>query len=118
MHELAIAEAVLGAIRTEAARHNGARVCRALVRIGDLSGVNAEAFRFSFEAIVRETALEPLSLEIEICPRRHRCTDCSQEFAIENYNFRCPQCRNERGECIGGEELELAYIEVEEYATS
>jgi hydrogenase nickel incorporation protein HypA/HybF len=118
MHELAIAEAVLDAIRTEAARHNEARVRRAVVRIGDLSGLNAEAFRFSFEAIVHETEFESLALEIETCPRRHACADCKNEFVITDYDFHCPQCGSERGECISGEELEVAYLELEEHATS
>ena len=118
MHELGIAEAVLDAIRTDAARHADVRVRKARVRIGELAGVDADALRFCFGAIIRETEFELLALEIEHCPRRQHCSDCRREFVVKDYDLRCPQCGSERGECIGGDELELAYLEVEEHATS
>jgi hydrogenase nickel incorporation protein HypA/HybF len=57
-------------------------------------------------------------LEIQICPRRHRCLDCRGEFDIKDFDFRCPQCGSTRNECISGEELELAYLELEEHEPS
>ena len=55
MHELGIAESVLNAIRMEAARFPEASATRAGLKIGELSGVNAEALRFCFDAIVLGT---------------------------------------------------------------
>jgi len=118
MHELGIAEAVLNAIRTEAARYPNTRVSKVGLRIGELAGLDAEAFWFCFEAIVRETEFETLQLEIEFCPRRQRCLGCGDEFVVREYDLRCPRCANKRSECIGGDELELAFLEVEEHATS
>jgi hydrogenase nickel incorporation protein HypA/HybF len=118
MHELGIAEAVLNALRVEAARYPKARPASAGLRIGELAGVNAEALRFCFEAIAGSTEFEGLQLEIECCPRRQKCLECGGEFVVREYELQCPHCPSKRSECIGGDELELAFLEVEEYAAS
>jgi Zn finger protein HypA/HybF involved in hydrogenase expression len=64
--------------------------------------------------LVRETDLEALILEFEICPRRHRCLSCGTEFKVSGYDFDCPQCGGSRTQCISGDQLELAYVELEE----
>ena len=52
MHELGIANSLLEAVRTEAARHPGAVVRKVGVTVGELAGVDPEALAFGFEAIV------------------------------------------------------------------
>jgi hydrogenase nickel incorporation protein HypA/HybF len=118
MHEMGIASSVLDAVRAEAARQGNARPCKVGLRVGELCALDEDALRFCFEAITRETDLESLQLEIEICPRRHRCTECLREFIVREYNVRCPQCASLETECISGDELELAYLEVDENGTS
>jgi hydrogenase nickel incorporation protein HypA/HybF len=115
MHELGIAEAMLDAISAQAVSY--VRVYKVNVRIGEWAGVDPEAFQFCFEVITKGTEFETLVLEIEYCPRRQKCAECEQEFLVKDYDLRCPQCGSERGECIGGDELELAYLEVEDHAT-
>jgi hydrogenase expression/formation protein HypE len=66
----------------------------------------------------RDTELEGLHLAIEWCPRRHRCRNCQCEFKVREYDFQCPQCRAVATGCVSGNELELAYLEVEEHESS
>ncbi len=115
MHEMGIANSVIEAVRKEAARYPGTVPCKVGVRIGEMTALDQEALRFCFEALTRETSLESLQLEVEMCPRRHRCSACGREFVVLEYDFACPQCGNLATECISGDELELAYLEVEEY---
>lgn len=117
MHEMGIANSVLEAVRMEAARHPGSYPCRVGVRIGELAAVDPSALEFCFDALTRETDLDSLQLEIEICRRRHRCLDCAAEFDVKGYDFECPRCRSLHSECLSGDELELAYLEVEENGT-
>ena len=117
MHEVGIAQCVLNAVQAEAAKHHGKPV-KVGLRIGELSAIDPEALRFSFEALSSETNLRGLGLEIEFCPRRHRCLECGAEFAIKDFIFDCPQCSSNRNDCISGEELQLAYVELEEYEPS
>ena len=118
MHELGIAQSVIDAVHGETARHVGAKPLKIAVRIGELSAIDPDALRFSFEALTRETELQDLELEIEVCPRRHRCLDCATEFGVKDFTFNCPQCGSVRNDCISGEELELAYLVLEEHEPS
>ncbi len=118
MHEMGIANSVLEAVRTEMERYPGNYPCKVGVRIGEMAAIDQDALRFCFEAMVHETELESLALEIEVCPRRHCCTACGHEFIVHDYDSRCPQCASLATVCISGDELELAYLEVEEYGPS
>jgi hydrogenase nickel incorporation protein HypA/HybF len=115
MHEMGIANSVIDAVRVEARKYPGSRPRKVGVRIGELTAIDASALQFCFEALVRETDLELLELAIEICPRRHRCLNCAADFDIKEYEFHCPQCGESHSECISGDELQLAYLEMDEY---
>jgi hydrogenase nickel incorporation protein HypA/HybF len=114
MHELSIANSILEAVRKERERLNCARVIKVGVRIGELAGVDPEALSFGFEVLVKDTDFEPLPLAIESVPRRHECSHCRHVFTVVDYRMDCPDCGSTDTRCIGGDELELAYLEVEE----
>ena len=118
MHEMGIANSILEAVRTEMERHPASRATRVGVRVGKLAAIDGESLRFCFDALKRETDLEELELEIEVCPRRHRCKLCGSEFTVRDYDFECPQCHGLASECLSGDELDLAYVEVEQYEPS
>ena len=118
MHEMGIANSVLEAVRTEMGLHPGTYPCKVGVRIGEMAAIDQDALRFCFEAIIQETDLASLELGIELCPRRHRCQVCGHDFIVREYDSRCPQCATFETKCISGDELELAYLEVEEYGAS
>jgi len=118
MHEMGMAYSVISTVRAETRRCHGQPPRKVGLRIGELAAVDPEALRFCFEALTRGTELEPLELEIEIRPRRQRCRDCGVEFDVKNYDLACPQCRGLDSECIGGDELEIVYLEVEEHEPS
>jgi hydrogenase nickel incorporation protein HypA/HybF len=114
VHEMGIANSILEAVEKEASRYAGTRARKVGVRIGELAAIDAESLKFCFEVLARDTILDGLQLEIELCPRRHHCSDCECTFIVRDYDCRCPQCNQIAMECIGGDELELAYVEVEE----
>ena len=118
MHELSIAQSVLEAVKAEAVRHPGTKPAKVGLKIGELASVDPDALRFGFEVLTRDTALEGLQLEIEFCPRRHRCLDCGTEFNVKDFDFRCPGCQSTRNDCISGDQLEIAYLELEEHEPS
>ncbi len=116
MHEMGIACSVLDAVRAESLRFTGRHICKVGVRIGELAGVDPEAMRFCFDALVRGTDLEPLALEVDYCPRRHECESCGCHFFSPLDGMPCPQCGGSTSRLSGGEELELAYLEVDDGA--
>lgn len=113
MHEMSIASTILETARAEASRRN-ARLVKIGIRLGDWSGVDPDALRFSFDVLAADSLETPVTLEIERCPRRNRCRACSHEFTIEDYGIACPACGAPDTRAIGGDELEFAYMEIEE----
>jgi hydrogenase nickel incorporation protein HypA/HybF len=113
MHEMSIAGSMLEAVRAESVRHN-AHVLAVGVKIGELSGVDSESLRFCFDALVQDTDLAPLSLQIERLAWRNRCRQCAQDFAVLEYRTECPRCGSTDTEMASGQELEFAYMEIEE----
>ena len=114
MHELSIAKAILEALEAESAKRPGARIRKVGVRLGELSGVNMDALTFNFEVLVKDSPWEPLDLEIEWCPRRQRCPTCGHAFTPQGFDLACPACGQCQTECIGGDDLDIAYLNLEE----
>jgi hydrogenase nickel incorporation protein HypA/HybF len=114
MHEVGIAASILESVEAEARRRPDTRFAAVGVRIGELSNVDKDALAFAFEALTRKTPLEKLRLEVEWCPRRQKCLDCSKEFAVHEFNLSCPKCGGNKTSCISGTELDIAYLELEE----
>ena len=113
MHELGIAQSIVESVRRETAAHGGGRVIRIGLRIGEMSGVNAEALRFSFQVTVHDTDLAPAELDIEEVPLGFRCTRCGREFRVMDYATACPSCGSTETRAAQGDELQIAYLEVE-----
>jgi hydrogenase nickel incorporation protein HypA/HybF len=118
MHEMGIANSILEAVATEVRRHPGSRASKVGVRIGELAAIDADSLSFCFDALSRDTDLEGLQLEIEVCPRRHRCDPCGETFDVRDYEFACPKCGSLQTKFVSGDELELAYLEVEDHEPS
>ncbi len=114
MHELSIADAILDSVRAETQKRPGSHVVKVGVRIGALSGVEPEALSFGFNALVQGTDLEPLVLEVVSVPRRQRCPICTLNFEASEENLACPHCGHAETELAGGEEMDLAFMEIEE----
>jgi len=87
MHEMGIASSVLEAVHQELNRYPHQHAAKVGLRIGEFAGVDRESLQFCFEALVKGSEFEPLELELE-------------------------WCRAEDGR--RGDELELAYLELEE----
>lgn len=114
MHELSIANSILDTVRSEAARRPGARLTKVGVRVGELAGLDPDSLSFCFDALVTGSDLAPLWLDIETRPRRQLCLQCGRAFRVVDYVVSCPDCGAEETRCVGGDELEVVYLEVEE----
>ena len=117
MHEFGIAQSIVDAVRVESSRlQPGNRVTKVGLRIGDLSGVDVEALRFSFEAIVSGGELDPLGLDVEQLPHRRTCRICANTFEVDisDFDASCPGCGDSNTEFVSGDELDIVYLEVDD----
>jgi hydrogenase nickel incorporation protein HypA/HybF len=114
VHELGIAASILDCVQAEAARHLEARVTKVGVKVGELSAVDVDALQFGFECLTKDTEWEGLVLEVESIPRVQQCPKCENEFRMTDFDPQCPRCGEFATRCISGEELDIAYMEVDE----
>jgi len=112
MHELGIATSILEVVEKEADRHPGVRFEKVGLRVGDLAGVDIDSLTFGWECITKDTSWEHLQLEIERVPRRNRCDKCGHIYEVHDFTeLECPRCNAFPTFNLGGDELEIAYIE-------
>jgi hydrogenase nickel insertion protein HypA len=126
MHELALSRAIIDA----AFRHaEGHRVSAVHVRVGSMRQVVPESLLFYFEIVARGTACEGARLELEPVSALLRCVECGLEWdpapaplvahgplppgGLPLPSFACADCGG-AGEVLGGGELEIEWIEVED----
>jgi hydrogenase nickel incorporation protein HypA/HybF len=115
MHEMSIASAVLDSLKAEMIRHPGERLARFAMRIGALSGVDAESLNFCFGCLLPETELHGAQVEFEHTERRARCTSCGLEFTATQVpgEQQCERCNGRMLQYLSGDELEIAWLELE-----
>lgn len=118
MHEVGIANSILDAGHVETARRPGAKLTGIGVRVGVLSGVDIDALRFAFECITAETEDEHVVFTTEACPRVNRCGQCGHEFTSPGSSpftdAPCPRCSSTETSFVSGDQLDIAFVEVEE----
>jgi hydrogenase nickel incorporation protein HypA/HybF len=114
MHELSIATSILEAAQRETAMRVGSELRKVAVRIGELAAVDPESLRFSFEALTNDTEFAGTELQIEYIPRTNHCSACDRDFRPEPGEFACPSCGSLETRFVSGDELEIAYLELEE----
>lgn len=116
MHETGIAAEILDIAEREAARRGARGVAAVTVRVGDLSGVVAEALEFAFEALCAGTAMAGVKLHVERIPVRARCARCGEErTAVAELVLWCPGC-GAALDVVAGQELEVRSLELVEAA--
>jgi hydrogenase nickel incorporation protein HypA/HybF len=117
LHEIGIASSILQTVDAEARRRPASQIMAVGLRIGELSNVDKDALTFAFDALTRNSPWETLKFEIEWCPRRQKCLGCGEVFSVQNFQMDCPNCSSTATTCIGGTELEIVYLDVEDACT-
>jgi len=113
MHELGIAESALEAALSHATDAGAKRVLRLVIRVGTLSGVDPEALRFAFTAILPGTPAEGAALQIDSVPAVAYCPGCQRDFVPDSSRFfECPVCHQLCSTVKQGRELDLVHLEM------
>jgi hydrogenase nickel incorporation protein HypA/HybF len=108
VHELAITESIVAAVREKLGDAPVRRVC---VEVGALSGVVPDALLFSFEVATEGTSLAGAELDIVRQSGRARCRDCGARFDTDDLLALCA-CGSADVEVLGGRELRIREVEV------
>ncbi len=113
MHELSMAESLIGILLDEARNHGIERISKIKLQVGELSAVVPDSLTFCFELVSRDTIAEGAVLEIENIPVVARCDKCDLSFQVQNSVFLCPRCDEPVFELLSGRELSVTSIEGE-----
>lgn len=113
MHEMSLADGVLQVIEESAKTNGFTRVKTVWLEIGALAGVEVEAMRFCFDAVVKDTLADGTRLEIIETAGQGWCLECGKTVAIQQRYDACPLCDGYQVEPTGGLELKVKELEVE-----
>lgn len=113
MHELAVAQGLIGQVARVAMAHDAARVTVIRLAIGPLSGVEAPLLDRAFSIARIGTPAEEARLEIETPPVRVFCPACGIETEAAVNRLLCGQCGGWQVTLRSGDELTLLSVDLE-----
>lgn len=114
MHEVAIAQSLITLIERERARLGNVPVIGVGLRIGDLSDVNPDSLLFGYQCLVADTSLAGCEITIERVPANGKCRQCDTTSRYDDFVFICPSCGGSAIDLLSGQELEIAWLNIED----
>lgn len=113
MHEMSIAQAILGVVENELERHGLSRAAVVRVKVGQLSGVVPHSLTFCWRMVSEDGPAAGSTLEIIDVPARARCLVCDSEFEVRDFVFVCPDCQSTDLDLLTGRELTVDSLEAD-----
>lgn len=114
MHERSLVQALMRQVQAIADRRRPSRVRAIRVRIGEFSGVDAELLASAYAEMAAGTPLRDAELIVERTTLQAQCRRCGTEVRVQEFAFVCPSCASRELAIVGGEELLLDSITLEE----
>jgi hydrogenase nickel incorporation protein HypA/HybF len=115
MHELSLIQEIVDMALAIAEKQGAYKVHSLTLRVGQASGVEADALAFAFEAATAGTRAEGATLTIVPVEVSCHCARCNQSFQPNSYVYACPTCGQRSQTILSGTELELTGLEVSDY---
>lgn len=113
MHELSVCLSILDQVQSIAAERNAARVQRIELRIGPLSGVEADLLRSAWPMASAGTIAVDAELYIDEVDIVVRCETCDAETPAVANRLVCGECGDFHTTVISGDEMILQRVELE-----
>ena len=113
MHEFSLAIEVINLAQREAEKNMARSIQEITIEVGDLSGVEADAFESALELLVKDSILENSDINIVRTSWKGKCNACNNEFEMSHRTATCPKCQCFPSEISGGEEFRVVSLMVE-----
>jgi hydrogenase nickel incorporation protein HypA/HybF len=110
MHEYGVALEIAG---TALAAAGGRRITKAMVCVGDLSGVCGESLAMYCDLVFREKQAGNVAVVLTKRPARFKCS-CGAEYSPGRMFDPCPSCGGADRSVVDGKDCLLESIEVED----
>jgi hydrogenase nickel incorporation protein HypA/HybF len=113
VHELSIAEAVIGIVERHA---QGRKVEKVELKVGHLRQVVPSALEFAFELVSEGTVAEGAELDMETVAAEGDCRECGAHAPLPAFPLMCGSCGSFSVDVTQGEELFVDSLELQEAA--
>lgn len=110
MHEMALAEGILGVVLQAA---DGEPVRRVRLRIGALQRVVPDSLQFCFQLAADGTPAAETYLELDETPARLRCQRCDAVSEFRAPPFQCRPCGAYELDVVAGDEVLVDGVELD-----
>ncbi len=116
MDEREIANHVLVVVDQAAYRNAARRILGVHLAVGGRRVFDLERLREVFAEVARGTVAEGAQLFVKVLPVRHHCQNWGCDFEASRADCPCPECGHPHTEMMGGEELRLLEVELDDSA--
>ena len=113
MHELTLAMEVIRIAGNEADKIMAKSILEIDIEVGDLSGVEPDAFKSALELLSKDSVLNNATINILRSTGKGRCDSCDFEFEMINLTATCPKCQAFPSEIWGGREFRVLSLVIE-----
>ncbi len=113
MHELSVCLSLLEQVQTIAAEHGASQVTRIELRIGPLSGVEADLLRTAWPMASAGSIAVDAELVIDEAAIVICCESCGSESTAKANRLVCGECGDFRTNVTSGDEMTLQRVELE-----
>jgi hydrogenase nickel incorporation protein HypA/HybF len=113
MHELSVTESILEIAISHAKKAGAIKVTQINLVIGRLSSIVDDSVQFYWETMSDGTLCTGSKLTFQRLPAILHCTNCQNDYQIDQELTPCPKCGSYQTTIIGGEEFYVDSIEIE-----
>jgi hydrogenase nickel incorporation protein HypA/HybF len=113
MHEFSMAIEVINLAQREAEKNGAHTIQEISIEVGELSGVEADAFETALELLMKDSILDNARVCILRTPGKGQCVSCGHEFEMHHRMATCPGCRCFPSCISGGDEFRVVSLLVE-----
>jgi hydrogenase nickel incorporation protein HypA/HybF len=92
VHEISLLESVLETLETQAKQQHFKHVKQVVLEIGALSCVEADALRFGFDVVMKNSLADQAELIIIKIAGQGICPTCQQHVLLETLHDPCHYC--------------------------
>jgi hydrogenase nickel incorporation protein HypA/HybF len=111
-----IATHILTVVDQAAYRNAACRILGLHLAVGGSRVFDLDRLQTAFTAAARGTVAEGAQLFVKILPVRHHCQNCGHNFEAGRAESPCPECNHPHTEIVGGEELRLLDMDLDDVA--
>jgi hydrogenase nickel incorporation protein HypA/HybF len=114
MHEFSLASEVINLAQHEAEKNNALSVSKITIEVGNMTGIEADAFESALGMLSEGSILEKAQLNIVRIRGKGICNVCELEFEMDKRMDTCPNCHSFPSEIRGGNEFRVVSLMIEE----